>query len=112
MSEMYTIDRLRSVLAPVFEKNKVRKAILFGSYSQGQETAHSDVDLLVDSGLRGLAFFGLMDDVCNALDCRVDLIDICDIIPDSRVDREIRNTGVVIYDEDFPDLLKLLEECR
>ena len=99
MSEVYTIDRLKGVLAPVFKKNKVRKAILFGSYSKGQATAHSDVDLLVDSGLRGLAFFGLMDDVCNALDCRVDLIDTCDIIPDSRVDCEIRNTGVVIYEQ-------------
>ena len=99
MSEVYTIDRLKGVLAPVFKKNKVRKAILFGSYSKGQATAHSDVDLLVDSGLRGLAFFGLMDDVCNVLDCRVDLIDIRDIIPDSRVDREIRNTGVVIYEQ-------------
>ena len=99
MSEVYTIDRLKGVLAPVFKKNKVRKAILFGSYSKGQATAHSDVDLLVDSGLRGLAFFGLMDDVCSVLDCRVDLIDTHDIIPDSRVDREIRNTGVVIYEQ-------------
>ena len=99
MSEVYTIDSLKSVLSPIFEKNKVRKAILFGSYSKGQATAHSDVDLLVDSGLRGLAFFGLMDDVCDSLDCRVDLIDTCDVIPDSRVDREIRNTGIVIYEQ-------------
>ena len=99
MSEVYTIDRLKGVLTPVFKKNKVRKAILFGSYSKGQATAHSDVDLLVDSDLRGLAFFGLMDDVCSVLDCRVDLIDTHDIIPDSRVDREIRNTGVVIYEQ-------------
>ena len=99
MSEVYTIDRLRGVLAPIFKKNKVRKAILFGSYSKGQATVHSDVDLLVDSGLRGLAFFGLMDDVCDVLDCRVDLIDTYDIIPDSRIDHEIRNTGVVIYEQ-------------
>ena len=99
MSEAYTIDQLKRVLVPIFQKNKVRKAILFGSYGKGQATVHSDVDLLVDSGLRGLAFFGLMDDVCSVLNCRVDLIDTHDIIPDSQVDREIRNTGVVIYEQ-------------
>ena len=99
MSEVYTLEQLRHVLVPIFQKNKVRKAILFGSYGKGQATAHSDVDLLVDSGLRGLAFFGLMDDVCESLECKVDLIDTCDVIPDSRVEREIRNTGVVIYEQ-------------
>ena len=99
MSEAYTIDQLKHVLVPIFRKNKVRKAILFGSYGKGQATAHSDVNLLVDSGLRGLAFFGLMDDVCESLDCEVDLIDIYDVIPNSRVDREIRDTGVVIYEQ-------------
>ena len=99
MSEAYTIDQLKRVLVPIFQKNKVRKAILFGSYGKGQATAHSDVDLLVDSGLRGLAFFGLVDDVCESLECDVDLIDTYDVIPDSQVDREIRDTGVVIYEQ-------------
>ena len=98
MSEAYTTDQLKHVLVPIFKRNNVRKAILFGSYGKGQATAHSDVDLLVDSGLRGLAFFGLMDDVCESLECQVDLIDTYDVIPDSRIDREIRDTGVVIYE--------------
>ena len=99
MSEVYTLEQLRHVPVPIFQKNKVRKTILFGSYGKGQATAHSDVDLLVDSGLRGLAFFGLMDDVCESLECKVDLIDTCAVIPDSRVEREIRDTGVVIYEQ-------------
>lgn len=99
MSEAYTVDQLKRVLIPIFQKNNVRKAILFGSYGKGQATGKSDVDLLVDSGLRGLAFFGLMDDVCESLECEVDLIDTSDVIPNSRVDCEIRNTGVVIYEQ-------------
>ena len=79
MSEIYTIDQLQGVLSPIFQKNKVRKATLFGSYSKGKATAHSDVDIMVDSGLQGLAFFGLVDDVCESLDCDVELIDIRDI---------------------------------
>ncbi len=98
MSKAYTIDQLKHVLVPIFQKNNINKAVLFGSYSKGQATANSDVDLLVDSGLRGLAFFGLVDDVCESLECEVDLIDTYDVVPGSRVDREIRDTGVIIYE--------------
>ncbi len=100
MSELYSVAKLQGVLSPVFRKNRVKKAILFGSYSQGTATIHSDVDLLVDSGLRGLAFFGLVDDVCESLDCEVDIVDVADVIPDSKVDREIKRTGVVIYEQE------------
>ncbi len=100
MSEVYTVAQIQGVLTPIFRKNKVRKATLFGSYSKGKATAHSDIDIMVDSGLRGLAFFGLVDDVCESLDCEVDLIDVRDITPDSKVDREIRNSGVVIYEQE------------
>ena len=99
MSEVYTVAQLQGMLTPIFEKNKVRKATLFGSYSKGKATVYSDVDIMVDSGLRGLAFFGLVDDVCESLDCDVDLIDVRDITPDSKVDHEIRNSGVVIYEQ-------------
>ena len=99
MSEVYTVAQLQGMLTPIFEKNKVRKATLFGSYSKGKATVYSDVDIMVDSGLRGLAFFSLVDDVCESLDCDVDLIDVRDITPDSKVDHEIRNSGVVIYEQ-------------
>ena len=99
MSEAYTMEQLKQVLVPIFQKNHVRKAILFGSYGKGRPTPHSDVDLLVDSGLRGLEFFGLLDDVCESLQCPVDLIDTYDVVPDSPVDQEIRSTGVVIYEQ-------------
>ncbi|MBQ8953388.1 MAG: nucleotidyltransferase domain-containing protein [Clostridia bacterium] len=99
MESVYTVEQIRSRLKPVFEKNKVRRAVLFGSYSKGLATPASDVDILVDSGLPGLAFFGLLEDVCQSLDCPVDLIDTADVIADSRIEREIKRTGVVIYEQ-------------
>ena len=99
MDSPYTIEQLKQRLVPVFQANNVRKATLFGSYGKGLATGRSDVDLLVDSGLRGMHFFALLEDVCSSLDCEVDLIDTQDIIPNSLVDREIRNTGVVIYEQ-------------
>ena len=78
-------------------RNNVRRAVLFGSYGKGVATPDSDIDILVDSGLLGLSFFGLPEDVCRSFDCPVDLIDTQDVIPGSRIDREIQQTGRVIY---------------
>ena len=99
MSEIYTLPQLKRVLTPVFDAYGVRKAILFGSYAKGTAQPASDVDLWVDSGLRGLSFFGLLEDVCRCVQCEVDLIDRADVIPGSAVDHEIHNTGVVIYEQ-------------
>ncbi|HIV28737.1 MAG TPA: nucleotidyltransferase domain-containing protein [Candidatus Ornithocaccomicrobium faecavium] len=99
MALPYTLDQLQARLIPVFSRNRVRRATLFGSYSQGKATAQSDVDLLVDSGLHGLQFFGLLEDVCSSLECKVDLTDVKDVIPNSKIDQEIQRTGVLIYEQ-------------
>lgn len=99
MQPMYTIQQLQDRLAPVFRKNGLRKATLFGPYSKGVADLYSDVDLAVDSGLRGLRFFGLLEDICTSLDCKVDLIRMDDVIPNSRINQEIGRTGVIIYEQ-------------
>lgn len=97
MSKLYTVPELKELLTPVFEKNGVRQAVLFGSYAKGTATKRSDVDLLVDSGLRGLAFFGLLEDVASLLEAPVDLLDVTQITSGSSIDLEIRESGVQIY---------------
>ena len=52
----YSTESLRQVLTPLFKKYGVKSAVLFASYAKGCATAKSDVNLLVDSGLRGMAF--------------------------------------------------------
>ena len=95
----YSVEELRRVLSPVFREYGVKSATLFGSYAKGCATNKSDVDLLVDSGLRGMAFFGLLDSVTSALRIPVDLIDVTQIRADSPIDREIRHSGVQIYEQ-------------
>ena len=96
--KIYSISNIQALLAPVFQSYNIKKAILFGSYAKGLAAKNSDVDILVDSGLKGLAFFGLLEDVVTALDKNVDLLDTSQVIPDSAVDKEIANSGVLIYD--------------
>lgn len=94
---VYTIPKIISLLTPVFETYKVKKAVLFGSYAKGTAAQNSDVDILVDSGMKGMAFFGLVEDIVTALDKDADILDVSQIIPDSEVEHEIKKTGVLIY---------------
>ena len=99
MQDVYTVPQLKTALNPVFSRYGIRKAVLFGSYTKGTATAKSDIDLLVDSGLRGLRFVGFLDDVQRATGKAVDLLDITHIQVGSRIESEIRDTGVTVYEK-------------
>ena len=94
---VYKFDEIKSRLTPVFDANWVRSAVLFGSYAKNSATEKSDVDLLVDSGLKGLKFFGLVEYIRDALDKEVDVIDVSHVVQNSPVDNEIKKTGIIIY---------------
>ena len=96
---VYTVGQLKTLLLPVFLRNDVRKAILFGSYVSGAASPKSDIDLYVDSGLRGLDFFGLLEEVVQVLDKDVDLIEKSDVIAGSLIDKEISSSGVLLYEK-------------
>ena len=96
---MPDIQEIKRRLTPVFEQYNVQRATLFGSVAKGTATENSDVDLLVDSRLKGLHFVGLMEAVHAALLLPVDLLDVTHIEKGSLIDREIRDTGVVIYEK-------------
>ena len=96
---VYSIGQLKTMLLPVFKRNGVRKAVLFGSYGKGEASKKSDLDLFVDSGLRGLKFIGLLCEISEVVDKNVDLIDVTHIENGSRIEKEIEETGVVLYEE-------------
>jgi predicted nucleotidyltransferase len=94
---VYSVPEIQRRLEPVFKVSKVRSAVLFGSYAKGIATERSDVDIFVDSGLRGLDFVELIESSREALDKNVDMLDYHYITPDSPVMREITSNGVRIY---------------
>lgn len=62
-------------------KQPVKKAWLFGSYSRGEETDSSDIDILVDydnsNGLVSLFKMGcILMDLTDLLGCKVDLVEV------------------------------------
>jgi len=96
---VYSYAQLKEMLTPVFSHNGVRKAVLFGSYGKGAASSKSDIDLLVDSGLRGLKFVGLLGEIIETVNKDVDLIDVTHIEKGSRIEREIDATGVLLYEK-------------
>lgn len=42
---VYTISQLKERLIPIFINNRIKRAILFGSYGKGKATKESDIDL-------------------------------------------------------------------
>lgn len=97
MKNIYSVNDIKRILQPVFKKHNIKKAVLFGSYAKGLADDKSDIDIMVESNLHGLAFYGLLEDVVNAIGLQVDLLDKRQIIPASKIQTEINNTGVVIY---------------
>lgn len=93
------VSDVTHVLSPVFERYNVSKAILFGSYAKDSANEQSDLDLLVDSHLRGFKFCGLMGAIHDAVGIPVDVLDVTHIEKDSAIEKEIQKTGVVIYEK-------------
>ncbi len=99
MDASLTASAVSRLLTPVFREYNVRRAILFGSAAKGTAQENSDLDIVVDSGLKGLQFVGLCEDIRRTVHREIDLFDVTHIRKDSVVDHEIRKTGVVIYEE-------------
>ena len=95
--QIYTHQQIKAILQPIFMDYNIKKAVLFGSYAKGLAKQYSDIDILVDSGLKGLAFFGLLEDVTTSLDKVVDMIDISQLEKNSEIDKEIERSGILIY---------------
>ena len=102
MSEkVYTIEELKIILKEIFEKNPVYKVILFGSYAKKEATKTSDVDLVIDtkSQLKGFALLRLICQIEEKLQKEVDGFEKYEILEDSLIDKEIKETGVIIYEK-------------
>jgi len=97
---MLSLADIKSVVEPIARDSEVEKIILFGSYAKGIASENSDIDLFMSSNgnITGLAFYDLKSKLEDAFDMDIDLLPDLDIIPNSHVEREINETGVVVYE--------------
>jgi predicted nucleotidyltransferase len=97
--QVYTIRQIADKLSALFASESVKRAVLFGSYAKGEAKNKSDIDLVVESELKGLAFIGLAGRIRDALDRDVDVLDVTHIEKDSTLALEVEKSGVVIYEK-------------
>ena len=98
MDQAYSVDEISEKLLPIFSRVPVEKAILFGSYAKGNPKQCSDIVIDGKGRIAGIDFFGVLEDITEALNMPVDLIEASQIVNGSRVQREIMETGIVVYD--------------
>lgn len=76
MVTLETLAKQRSQILAFAERHRAGEVRVFGSVARGDATKDSDVDLLIKTG-RGCSLFdlgGLLEDLQELLDCRVDLV--------------------------------------
>lgn len=100
MNMIYSIAEIKSILNRHLPETPVRRAVLFGSYAKGCPNEDSDLDLVVDleGNTQNFAFWGVYEILRNAFSIPVELFEQGEIVPGREADREIRETGVVVYD--------------
>ena len=82
-----------------FSTQPVRKAWLFGSFSRGEETADSDVDILIaldKSKPIGLKFFGMLNDLEELLGRKVDLVSEGTLLPFAK--ESVEHDKILVYE--------------
>ena len=81
----------------VLQNYDVNFCYLFGSYAKGKATQKSDVDLLISANVKGLRFYGLIEEIREALHKRVDILDMNQLKNNIELTEEILKDGIKIY---------------
>ena len=92
-----TVDDIAVKCSKVFERYEVQFCYLFGSYAKDKATPVSDVDLLISADVKGLKFYGMVEELRVALRKRVDVLDINQLKDNLNLTEEILKDGIKIY---------------
>ena len=92
-----TEEDIRTACSRVFADYPVDFCYLFGSYAKGKASETSDVDLLVSTDLKGVRYYGLVEQLRNILQKNVDVLEMQQLQNNIELIREILRDGVKIY---------------
>ncbi|MCL2158929.1 MAG: nucleotidyltransferase domain-containing protein [Oscillospiraceae bacterium] len=100
---IYSIEEIKSIVAPIATKYDVDGVFLFGSYARGEATNTSDLDFVIDKGrLRGLKFAGMLGDLQENFDKNVDLITSSSLMESNgyiKFRQKIEKDMIIIYEQ-------------
>ena len=77
-NKIYTFEEIKAITKPVFEKYKIKKAYIFGSYARGEAKEDSDIDIMIikeDSNITTLLNLAEFEtELERALNKKIDVI--------------------------------------
>ena len=81
--QVYTLDEIKAIAAPIAMRYGVDALYLFGSYARGEATAESDLDFRVERGRIRTLFElgGLYSDLSEQFQKKLDLLTSQNIEP-------------------------------
>ena len=99
--KIYTINEIKQILKKILENMPVYSVVLFGSYAKNLATANSDLDLVIDTKeqLMGFKLYSLITKIEEEFNKNIDAFEKSEIIENSKIDEEIKKTGVVVYEK-------------
>ena len=101
--DIYTVNELRRIVAPIAKQHNVQSVYLFGSYARGSASSASDIDLCVDApALRGMFALGsLYADLEDALRKKLDIVTLGSLKynPDSQFIENLRKEQILLYEQ-------------
>lgn len=106
LSETNVIDEEHGILeiadieqkcAGILKRYGVYYCYLFGSYAKDKATPTSDVDLLISGDVKGLQFYGMVEEIRNVLHKKVDVLNVNQLKDNLELTEEILRDGIKIY---------------
>ena len=99
--KIYTINEIKQILKKILQNMPVYSVVLFGSYAKNLATANSDLDLVIDTReqLMGYKLYSLITKIEEEFNKNIDAFEKSEIIENSKIDEEIKKTGVVVYEK-------------
>lgn len=95
-----SVNKMLPTLQAVLEKQPIVKAWLFGSYSRGEETPESDVDILVEydpnSRISLMTISRIMVALSDAVGKKVDLVEEGRLLPFAQ--ESVEKDKILIYE--------------
>lgn len=92
-----TLYEIKVIASEVLKQYDVNFCYLFGSYAKGKANDTSDVDLLIDTPITGLDFYGLVEELRTSLHKKIDLLKVNQLIDNQLLLVEIMKDGIKIY---------------
>lgn len=91
-----SLNTIQNIVVPVLNKHNIKYCMLFGSYAKNKARENSDIDLLIDTDITGLAFFKIIEELRQATHKKIDLLRLKDLEIGNPIILEILKEGIRI----------------